>query len=163
MSAAVFLRKRGSIQAERKNQVWVAFSEEDVFDPNVVRTVVNSTLMGLMDLRSTYDYATADIPFNLYTPFLGPCTVNMYFRFVSFRQFDSSLPLVSYASRNCRPNRDKIVVSIMEHLKVASIGKCMNNAPGLFVKYRIYGQERFLLFKITNLTWRFRDMITLDQ
>ena len=83
----------------------------------------------------------------------------MYFRFVSFRQFDSSLPLVSYASRNCRPNRDKIVASIMEHLKVASIGKCANNTPlGLFAKHRIpTGKKRFLLFKITNSTWRSRE------
>ena len=150
MSAAVpSLEKKGLFKLKQeKNQVWVAFSEEDVFDPNAGRPELwsNSTLMGLMDLRSTYDYATADIPFNLYKfHFWGPCTVNMYFRFVSFRQFDSSLPLVSYASRNCRPNRDKIVASIMEHLKVASIGKCMNNAPWPFRKASYpYWQEKIL-------------------
>lgn len=133
---------------EEKNQIWVAFSEEDVFDPNAGRPELwsNSTLMSLMDLRSTYDYATADIPFNLYKMhFWGPCTVNMYFRFVSFRQFDSSLPLVSYASRNCRPSRDKFVASMMEHLEVASIGKCMNNSPWPFTKASYpYWQEKIL-------------------
>lgn len=141
---------------DKVNQTWIAFSEEDVLDPNGGRPELwsNSSLMEHFDIISTYDYAMSNVPFNLYRyHFWGPCTVNMYFRYISYSQFDSTLPLISYASRNCRPQRDNIVSAIMKFVNVAAIGKCLNNSPWPFEKATYpYWQEKILALQKYKFT-----------
>ena len=145
---------------EHFNQIWVAFSEEDVLDPSAGRPKLwsNTKLIDQMDLISTYDYAMSDVPFNLYKyHFWGPCTVNMYFRYISFKQFDSNVPLISYASRNCRKNRDELVKNVMKYTEVAAIGKCLNNSPWPFEKASYpYWQEKIIALQKYKFTLAFQ-------
>ena len=145
---------------DKGNQTWIAFSEEDVLDPNGGRPELwsNSKLMERIDIVSTYDYAVSNVPFNLYRyHFWGPCTINMYFRYVSYSQFDSTFPLISYASRNCRPQRDNIVSDIMKFVNVAAIGKCLNNSPWPFEKATYpYWQEKILALQKYKFTLAFQ-------
>jgi len=81
----------------------------------------------------------------------------MYFRYISYSQFDSTLPLISYASRHCRPQRDNIVTDIMQFVDVAAIGKCLNNSPWPFEKATYpYWQEKILALQKYKFTLAFQ-------
>ena len=124
----------------RNKQLWIGFTEEDMFKTIGGRPDLwsNQTFLQQFDLLSSYDYNSADLPFNLWKMhFFRSCTPNVYFapppnHFPTTKT--TNLPLVSYVSRNCRQQRDDWVLELTQHLKVAAIGKCLHNYEWPFPK-----------------------------
>jgi hypothetical protein len=150
--------------------LWIAFSEEDMFKTEGGRPDLwrNRSFLSQFNLTSTYDYASSDLPFNLWRfHFFGPCTANVYFApppefsdaFTIYEaeiinndqtddQTDNPSSLVSYISRNCRVQRDAWVRRLMSILPVASLGKCLRNTAWPFRKASYpYWQEKVLVLR----------------
>ena len=68
-------------RAYRHRQLWIAFSEEEVFKTEGGRPDLwrNRSFLSMFNLTATYDYASADLPFNLWRFHSSPCTANVYF------------------------------------------------------------------------------------
>jgi hypothetical protein len=137
-------------------QIWVGFSEEDILDPFGGRPDLwsGTDVFQQLDIVSTYDYESADVPFNLYRfHFFGACSLNMYFRDVFADSFAPKNPVVSYVSRNCRRKRDQIIIDLMYYIDVASLGRCLNNVEWPFEKGTYpYWQEKIAVLKNYKFT-----------
>jgi len=121
----------------RARQVWIGFTEEDMFKSVGGRPDLwsNQTFLQQFDLLSSYDYGSADLPFNLWKMhFFRSCTPNVYFAPPPNHFSVRNVPLVSYVSRNCRQQRDAWVLKLSKHITVASIGKCLHNYDWPFPK-----------------------------
>ena len=162
-SASAALPEAGSVghQAKlRHGRTWIGFSEEDLFDPSSGRPDLwaDPAVRGRLDWTATYDYDSADIPFNLYRfHFWRECSVNMYYRNVSavdFRRVAAGPPaIVSYVSRNCRPERDALVQRLMRYVGVACLGKCLHNTAWPFPKASYpYWQEKLIAIQRYKFT-----------
>ena len=151
----------------RADQMWFAFTEEEMFKAEGGRPDLwqNRTFISRFDRTATYDYASADLPFNLWRfHFLGPCTANAYFSRTPVERtttdpkgpgdvladrddltaaWRGTPPFVSYISRNCRGQRDDWVRTLHKLVPVAGLGKCLHNTDWPFPKATYpYWQEK---------------------
>jgi len=138
---------------QRTKQLWIGFTEEDMFKTEGGRPDLwkNQSFLKQFDLLSSYDYGSADLPFNLWKlHFFQSCTINAYFAPPPNHFFnnDNNTPLVSYVSRNCRPQRDQWVQALSRHIPIASIGKCLHNYDWPFPKQSYpYWLEKILAIR----------------
>ena len=127
---------------QRLRQLWIGFTEEDMFKTIGGRPDLwsNKTFLKKFDLLSSYDYGSSDLPFNLWKlHFFRSCTINAYFapppnHFNNDPFIIKKVPLVSYVSRNCRKQRDDWVRKLSNFIPIASIGKCLHNYDWPFPK-----------------------------
>ena len=103
-----------NLRGSRHRQPWiVGFSEEEVFKTEGGRLISGETAPFYpCSICHPLDYASADLPFNLWRFHFFACTANVYFAPAPDSHFADNLryekPLVSYVGR-CRNQRDEWV------------------------------------------------------